>query len=324
MRIATWLAIGVGLAAGTGLASAQSYPERAISMVVPFAAGGPADIIARVIAEPMRQVLQQPIIIENVLGAGGTIGTARVAKAAADGYTILLGHTGQATSVSLYRKLPYHPVDDFEKIGLVTDVAMALVGKPNFAPGTLKQLVEHIREHGEKVVYAHNGPGSVAHLCGLMLMSVTKTKMALVAYKGGGQVVNDLLGGHVDVYCEPVTGPTPLIQANKIKGYAVTGRSRLKALPDVPTMAEAGFPEITVTTWYGLYAPRGTPGPIMAKLVAALQAAVRDATVVERFAKLGMEPVSPDRATPAALDAHLRAEVASWSVILKQAGVLPE
>ena len=182
----------------------------------------------------------------------------------------------------------------------------------------------YIREHGEKVIYAHNGPGSVAHLCGLMLMGVTKTKMTLVAYKGGGQVINDLLGGHVDFYCEPVTGPTPLIQANKIKGYAVTGQSRLKTLPDIPTTTEAGFPDISITTWYGLYAPRGTPEPVIGKLVAALQAAVKDATVVERFAKLSMEPVAPDRATPAALDKHLRSEVASWAAILKQAGVLPE
>src|SRR5262249_6086007 len=164
-------------------------------------------------------------------------GTARVAKAAPDGYSLLLGHTGQATSVSMYKKLPYHPVDDFEKIGLVTDVAMTLVGKPGFAPNTLQELVAHVKEHGDKVLYAHSGVGSGAHLCGLMFMSATKTRMSLVPYKGGGQVINDLIGGHVDFYCEPATGTTAHIQGGKIKGYAVTAKTRLPTLPDVPTTA---------------------------------------------------------------------------------------
>ncbi len=198
---------------------------------------------------------------------------------------------------------------------------MTLVGKPGFAPGTLKEVVAHIRENGEKVTYAHNGPGSVAHLCGLMFTSATKTKMALVAYKGGGQVINDLMGGHIDFYCDPATGTTALIQANKIKAYALTGKTRLATLPDLPTTAEAGFPGIAVTTWYGLYAPKGTPAPVIDKLVAALQAALLDRTVVERFGQLSMEPVSQDRATPAALATHLKAEVASWAAILKEAGV---
>jgi tripartite-type tricarboxylate transporter receptor subunit TctC len=324
MRIAKWLAVGVCLAAGILPASAQEYPNRVITMVVPFAAGGPADTIARVVAEAMRQTLQQAIIVENVLGAGGTIGTARVAKAAPDGYTLLLGHTGQATSVSMYKKLPYHPVDDFEKIGLVTDVAMTLVGKPGFAPNSLPELVAYVQEHGDKVLYAHSGVGSVAHLCGLMFMSATKTKMSLVPYKGGGQVINDLIGGHVDFYCEPATGTTGHIQSGKIKGYAVTTKTRLPTLPDVPTTAEAGFAKIAITTWFALYAPRGTPAPVIDRLVAALQSALKDTTVVTRFAQLSMEPVSQDRATPAALDSHLRSEVASWAAILKEAGVLSE
>jgi tripartite-type tricarboxylate transporter receptor subunit TctC len=318
------LAAGLLLIAGAWPAVAQDYPNRVITMVVPFAAGGPGDTIARVIAESMRQHLQQTIIIENVLGAGGTIGTARVAKAAPDGYTILLGHTGQATSVSMYRKLPYDPVNDFEKIGLVTDVAMTLVGKAAFPPNTLQEVVAYVREEGDKVLYAHSGPGSVAHLCGLMFMSVTGTKMTLVPYKGGGQVLNDLLGGHVDFYCEPATGTTPHITAGGIKGYAVTTKTRLPMLPKVPTTAEADFPKINITTWYGLYAPRGTPAAAIDKLVAALQAALKDPTVVSRFAELSMVPVSQEQATPAALDAHLKAEVANWAAILKEAGFNPE
>lgn len=326
MRILKSFALGVGLSLAIVPlpAAAQEYPDRPITMVVPFAAGGPADTIGRVIGEVMRQVLKQPIVIENVLGAGGTIGTARVAKAAPDGHTILLGHTGQATSVSQYKKLSYHPVEDFEKIGMVTDVAMTLVGKPGFAPKDLAELVAHVREHGDKVLYAHSGPGSVAHLCGLMFMNATGTKMSFVPYKGGGQVMNDLVGGHIDFYCEPATGTTPQIQAGKIKAYAVTTRKRLATLPDVPTTAEAGFPKIAITTWYGMYAPKGTPGPVIDKLVGALQTALKDPGVIARFAQLSMEPVPLELATPAALDRHLRAEVANWATVFKETGVLPE
>jgi tripartite-type tricarboxylate transporter receptor subunit TctC len=328
MRIWRWLAlamVGVGLAAGSVAASAQEYPSRVITVVVPFAAGGPGDTIGRLLAKTMEAKLGQPIVIENVLGAGGTIGTARVAKASPDGYTLLLGHTGQATSVSLYRKLPYDPVEDFATIGLVTDVPMTLVGKPGFAPNTLQEAVALIRQQGDKIVFAHNGPGSVAHLCGLMFMRATKTKMTMVAYKGGGQVINDLIGGHIDFYCDPATGTTPYIQAKRIKAYAITGKTRLSTLPDLPTTAEAGFPGIAVTTWYGLYAPKGTPQPVVDKLVMALQAALADSFLIDWLTnQLSTAPVPRERPTPAAHLAHLKAEVASWATILKEAGVGPE
>ncbi len=327
MPVWRWLALGiagVGLVAASVAASAQEYPNRVITLVVPFAAGGPGDTIGRLLAKVMEASLGQTIVVENVLGAGGTIGTARVAKASPDGYTILLGHTGQATSVSLYKKLPYDPVEDFAAIGLVTDVPMTLVGKPGFAPNTLQEAVSLIRAQGDKITFAHNGPGSVAHLCGLMFMSATKTRMSLVAYRGGGQVVNDLVGGHIDFYCDPATGTTPYIQAKRIKAYAVTGKTRLPMLPDLPTTAEAGFPGIAVTTWYGLYAPKGTPQSVVNKLVAALQAALKDRFVIDWFTQLSTVPVPQERATPAALLSHLKAEVASWAAILKEAGVVPE
>lgn len=302
-------------------ARAQDFPNRVITIIVPFAAGGPGDVIARLIGQAMSINLGQSVIVENALGAGGTIGTHRVARAAPDGYTLLLMHTGQATSVSLYKKLPYDPVEDFEKIGLVTDVPMILVGKPDLAPKDLKELVGYIRERGDKVLYAHSGIGSAAHLCGLVFMSATGTSMTTVPYKGGGPALSDVLGGRIDVYCDPATGPTPHIQAGRIKGYAVTTKTRLKTLPNLPTTAEAGFPKIEVSTWYGLYAPRGTPKPIIDRLVTALQFALKDQNVISRFAELSMEPVSEDRATPAALDSHLRAEVAKWAPIIKAAGV---
>ncbi len=201
---------------------------------------------------------------------------------------------------------------------------MTIVGKTDLAPNDLKALVAYIKEHPDKLNYAHSGLGSVAQLCGLMFMSATKTRMTVVPYKGGGEVMKDLLAGQIDVYCEPATGTTANIQAGKIKPYAVTTKQRVGTLPAVPTTAEAGFPEIGITTWYGLYAPKGTPAPVIAKLAAALQAAVVDDNVVSRFAPLSMTPVPPDQATPAALDSKLRAEAKYWSALLKEAGVQPE
>jgi tripartite-type tricarboxylate transporter receptor subunit TctC len=309
---------------GSVPASAQDFPNRALTIVVPFAAGGPGDIIARLIGQAMSTNLGQSVVVENALGAGGTVGTHRVARAEPDGYTLLLMHTGQATSVSLYKKLPYDPVNDFEKIGLVTDVPMILVGKPDSPAKDLKELIAHVKQQGDKVLYAHSGVGSAAHLCGLVLMSATGTTMTTVPYKGGGPALTDVMGGRIDVYCDPATGPTPHIQSGKLKGYAVTTKTRLKTLPDLPTTAEAGFPDIAVSTWYGLYAPRGTPKPVIDRLATALQAALKDPAVISRFAQLSMEPVSQDRATPAALDAFLKAEVDKWAKIIKAAGITPE
>lgn len=324
MRVEKWIAAAIALLGCAVPAVAQDYPNRPVTMVVPFAAGGPGDIIGRLIAASMRQSLGQEVVVANVGGAGGTIGTAKVAQAKPDGYTILLGHTGQATSVSLYKSLPYDPIEGFEKIGLVTEVPMTIVGKTGLAPNDLKSLVTYIRERPDQLNYAHSGLGSVAHLCGLMFMSATKTKMTVIPYKGGGEVTRDLLGGRVDVYCEPATGTTANIQAGKIKAYAVTTKRRVATLPDVPTTAEAGFADIGITTWYGLYAPKGTPAAAISKLTGALQAALKDSNVVARFAQLSMEPVPQDQATPAALDKKLRAEVKYWSVLLKEAGVQPE
>ncbi len=319
MKPIHWITACLVSVLGALPAVAQDYPNRIITMVVPFAAGGPGDTTARIVGAAMSQQLGQNIVIENTLGAGGTIGTHRVAKAAPDGYTILLMHVGQATSVSLYKKLPYDPVTAFDTIGLVTDVPMILVARPDYPPKDLQELVPFVKERG--VLFAHSGVGSAAHLCGLVFMSATGAKLTLVTYKGGGPALNDVMGGHVDFYCDPATGPTPLIQAGKLKSYAVTTKSRLKTLPDLPTTTEAGFPNIEVSTWYGLYAPRGTPKPAIDKLVSALQGALKDATVISRFAELSMEPISEDRATPAALESFLNAEVKKWADIINAAGL---
>jgi tripartite-type tricarboxylate transporter receptor subunit TctC len=324
MKTKTWIAAALMSVAAALPAAAQDYPSRVITMVVPFAAGGPGDTIARLVGGAMSQKLGQQVIIENTLGAGGTIGTHRVARANPDGYTLLLMHVGQATSVSLYKKLPYDPVGDFETVGLVTDVPMIIVARPDYPPKDLKELIADVKARGDKATYAHSGVGSAAHLCGLVIQSATGAKPTLVPYKGGGPAINDVMGGHIDFYCDPATGPTPLIQSGKLKSYAVTTKTRLKTLPNLPTTAEAGIPGIEVSTWYGIYTPRGTAKPIIDKLADALQHALKDPAVISRFAELSMEPVSLDRATPAALDAFLKAEVAKWAGIIKAAGIQPE
>ena len=302
----------------------QEYPNRPITLVVPFSAGGPGDVIARLLGTSMSATLKQSIVIENVVGAGGTLGTNRVAKAAPDGYTVLLMHVGQATAPALYAKLPFDPVGDFAMIGLVTDVPMILVARPNFPAKDLSEMIARIRSEGDKMTFGNVGLGSASQLCGLMFMSTTDTKLSQIYYKGGGPALNDVIAGHIDIYCDPATGPTPYIQSNTIKGYAITSKTRVATLPDVPTSAEAGVPEFDVTTWYGLYAPRGTPKPVVDHLVGALQTALKDPALISRFAELSMAPVEPARATPEALEAFLKAEIGKWGRIIKAAGIEPQ
>ena len=302
-------------------AFAQGYPERPISVIVPFAAGGPTDTVARLVAEPMTRTLGQQVLIENVGGAGGTLGAARVAKADPDGYTLLLHHIGQATSASLYRKLPYKPGEAFAGIGLVTDVPMTLVARGDFPPSTVGELLDYIRTNKENVTYAHAGVGSASHLCGMLLMDALDVSMTTVPYKGTGPAMTDLLGGQVDMMCDQTTNTVPQIESGKIKGYAVTTSERLPVLPDLPTLDEAGLKGFEMTVWHGMYAPAGTPKEIIEKLSAALQVALKDPKVIERFAQLGTAPVAAEQATPAALDQHLAAEIARWQPIIQAAGV---
>src|SRR5437763_5058081 len=247
-------------------AFAQEFPSRPITLVVPFSAGGPGDVTARILGSAMSATLKQSIVIENVVGAGGTLGTNRVAKAAPDGYTLLLMHVGQATAPALYAKLPFDPVSDFAPIGLVTDVPMILVARANFPAKDLKELVTYVRAQGDKVTYGNVGLGSASHLCGLMFMSAAGAKLTPIYYKGGGPALNDVIAGHIDVYCDPATGPTPHIQAGTITGYAITSKKRVPTLPYLPTSAEAGIPGIDVTTWYGLNAPGNTSHTILDSL----------------------------------------------------------
>ena len=302
-------------------AFAQEYPTKVISMVIPFSAGGPTDTVGRLTAKAMGDSMKSQIIIENVAGAGGTIAAARVARAAPDGYTIFLHHIGQSTAPALYRKLTYDVFKDFEPIGLVTDVPMTLVARKDFPPKDLKELIAYVKANKAKVTYANAGLGAVSHLCGTLFMSAIETDLTTIPYKGTGPAMNDLMGGQVDFMCDQTTNTTSQIKAGRIKVYGVTTKTRVPSLPDVPTMHEAGLPNFEVAAWHGLYAPKGTPKPIIDKLVKALKDALKDSNVKLRFAELGTEPVADHRATPEALRAHLKAEVDKWAPILKKAGV---
>ena len=306
----------------TGHAAAQTdYPSRTVTVIVPFSAGGPTDTVARLIAESMSQTLGKPVIVENAAGAGGTIGAGRVARAKPDGYTLFVHHIGHATSATLYRKLPYDPAKDFAGIGLITDVPMTLVGRPNLPLGNIGELIAYIKSNKEKVTLANAGQGAVSHLCGMLLQEALATKVTTVPYKGTGPAMNDVMGSQVDLLCDQTTNTTGPISSGKVKGYAVTTRSRLKTLPDLPTLDEAGLKGFEITAWHGLFAPKGTPQPVLDKLAGALQTALKSPRVVERFASLGTEPVAQERATPAVLDQHLQAEIAKWKPIIQAAGV---
>jgi tripartite-type tricarboxylate transporter receptor subunit TctC len=305
---------------GTAVRAAEEYPNKVITLIVPFSAGGPTDTVARLVAQVMSRELKQQVIVENVAGAGGTIAAARVARSDPDGYTLFIHHIGHSTAPSLYRKLSYNAIDDFEPIGLVTDVAMTLVARKDFPPNDLKELIAYVKANKDKVTYANAGIGAASHLCGMLFMTAIQTDLTTVPYKGTGPAMNDLLGGQVDFMCDQTTNTTSQIQAEKIKVYAVTSRTRVPTLPNVPTMAEAGLPNFEVVVWHGIYAPKGTPKPIINKLNAALKAALKDATVKQRLADLGTEPVADNRATPEALRAHLKAEIDKWAPIIKKAG----
>jgi tripartite-type tricarboxylate transporter receptor subunit TctC len=320
MRKLIVTAATLALLAGSAVAQTDDYPSRPVTMIVPFAAGGPTDTVARLIAEPMTRTLGQQVIVENVAGAGGTLAAGREAKADPDGYTLLVHHIGLASSVGLYRNLRYDPATAFAPIGRITDVPMTVVGKADLQPSSVGELLDYIRAKGEEVVFAHGGVGAVSHLCGLLLMDALGTKMTAVGYKGSGPAMTDLLGGQVDMTCDQTTNTMGHIKSGKIKAYAVTTQERLPSLPDLPTLDEAGLEGFEVTAWHGLYAPKGTPQEVVDKLVAALQAALKDPKVVERFADLGTEPVPQEQATPAALEQHLQAEIAKWKPVIQKAG----
>jgi tripartite-type tricarboxylate transporter receptor subunit TctC len=312
---------GLCLALAASAAAAQAYPSRPITMVMPYAPGGPGDTITRVFAAAMQKTLGQQIVVDNPSGASGTIGTAKVARSAPDGYTLLMIHVSHATNLAMYKGLPYHPVDDFEPIGSATNGPMVVVARNDFPAKDLEEFIANLRANGPRVSLAHAGVGSASHLCGLMMMSALNVKLNEIPYKGTGPALNDLMGGQVDVLCDQTSGTVPPVKAGRIKAYAAAGKARLPSLPNVPAMTEAGVQGLDINISFGLYAPRGTPKPVLEQLTAALQKAVADPEVRGKLEGMGISAVGAEQATPAHLRAHLKNEIDTLGSLLLKAGV---
>ncbi|MFS2032420.1 tripartite tricarboxylate transporter substrate-binding protein [Polaromonas sp. CT11-55] len=302
------------------------YPDKPVTLVVPFAAGGPSDKIARDLAEALRKPLGQTVIVDNTAGAGGTIGAARVARAKADGYTLLVHHIGLATAPALYKKLPYDTLKDFEYLGLVNEAPSVLIGRTTLAANNLAELRKWIADSGGRVNLANAGVGSASHLCGLMLQSALKSKMVAVPYKGTAPAMTDLIGGQVDLMCEQATNAVPQIEGKKVKVYGVSSKERLSlpSLAQTPTLAEAGLADFNVTVWHGVYAPRGTPPEVLARLNAALREALKDPDLIKRQEALGLHLVTDARLSAAGHKAYVQAEMARWGKVIKDSGETAE
>ncbi|MCS4509560.1 tripartite tricarboxylate transporter substrate-binding protein [Xylophilus ampelinus] len=319
------LAVLAAAALGAIGVQAQDFPAGTpVTIVVPFAAGGPTDRVARDLAEALRKPLGGvSVIIENAAGAGSTIGTAKVARANPDGYTLLLNHIGMATMPGLYRKLPFKVETDFEYLGIVNDVPMTLIAKPALPANTYKELTGWIAENKGKINLGNAGVGSASHLCGLLFQSATKVEMTPVPYKGTAPAIADLIGGQIDLLCDQTTNTTSQIEAKKVKAYAVTTDKRLTtpALKDLPTLAESGLKDFQVTIWHGLYAPRGTPAPVLKKINDALKVALKDPEFVKKEEGLGAVIANDKRVEPAGHKKFVAAEIAKWTPIIQNAGV---
>jgi tripartite-type tricarboxylate transporter receptor subunit TctC len=307
--------------AGKATLSADAYPSRVITMVVPYAAGGPSDTVARLLAEPMTRVLGQQVIVENVGGASGTIGAARVARADPDGYTILLHTSAHATNTLLYRKLRFDAATDFVPVGVTTIVPMTVVGRKDLPPNSAAELLEYIRANPEKITIGNAGVGGPSHLCGMLLMSRLDTPMITVPYKGTGPAMTDLLGGQIDLICDQSTNTVGHIKSGAVKPYAVTTKERAAALPDLPTLAESGLENFEMVIWQGLFAPKGTPPEVLDKLEQALREALKDPKVNERLNDLAAETPPPELATSEGLQRQFDAEIALWKPLIEKAGV---
>ena len=306
-------------------ASASDFPikDKPVSIVVPFTAGGPTDRVARDLAEAMRKALGANVVVENVAGAGGTIGANKVAKASQDGHTLLLHHIGMATSPALYRKMPYNTTEDFEYVGMVNEVPMTLIGRPTLPANTYKELAVWIEQNKGKVNLGNAGLGAASHLCGLLFQSSIKTDMTTVPYKGTAPAMNDLMGGQIDLLCDQSTNTSSQIEGKTVKAFAVTTAKRLTtpALKNLPTLQEAGLKGFEVTIWHALYAPKGTPADALAKINAALKTALKDPEFIKKQEALGAVIVTDKRVDPVEHKKFVVSEIAKWGPIIQAAGV---
>ena len=322
MRIAMKALAAASLAAAwVGMAWGQGYPSRTVTLIVPFAAGGPTDVVARTLGAAMSRTLGQTVVIENKLGAGGTIAANYVAKASPDGYTVFIHHNGMATATGLYRKLPYNPLTDFDYVGQVADVPMTLLARRDFPANNLRELTAYVRANKEKINLANAGLGAVSHLCGMMVQQAIGVELTTVPFQGTAPAMTALLGGQVDMLCDQTTQTIPQIKADKVKFYGVTTKQRIQALPDAPTLDEQGWRDFEVVVWHGIYVPKGTPPEAIAKLNDALRAALKDPMVAARFAELGAQIVPESKQTPAGLRDWLKSEIDKWQPVIRKAGV---
>jgi tripartite-type tricarboxylate transporter receptor subunit TctC len=314
-------AAAAAMLASSGPISAQDYPTRAITMIVPFAAGGPTDTIARIAAESMSRSLGQQIVIENVVGAGGTTGATRAMRATNDGYTLIMGHMGtHAASVALYPRLAYNPETDFAPVGLVAGTPILILAKKDFPAKDLKEFVAYVKANEAKLNAAHAGVGSVSFTTCLYLNSIIGVKPTSIPYQGTGPSMNALVAGQVDFMCDQIVNAVPQINGGTIKAYAIATAERNPALPNVPTTREAGLPEFQASAWNAVFAPKGTPKPVLDKLTAALDKALDEEAVRKRLLDLGSDIPGKDRRGQAALGALVKSEIAKWSPVIKAAG----
>jgi len=311
----------VSLAVVSPGALAQSFPTRAVTMVVPFAAGGPVDTVARILSEPMRKSLGQPIVVESTTGAGGSIGVGRVARATPDGYTLSIGHWSTHVVNGAVYQLNYDLLKDLEPVGLIGGNPMIVVSKPDVPAANLKELVAWVKANQEKVNVGTAGAGSSTHISGIYFQNEIGAKLQFIPYKGTGPAMKDLMGGQIDMMVDQLSNSLPQVKANRIKGYAITAKERSAAAPDIPTVDEAGLPGLHISIWYGIWAPKGTPREAIAKLNAAVKEALADPDTRKRLGDLGMEIVSVERQTPEALGAHQKAEIEKWWPIIKAANI---
>ena len=314
-------AAGVALLSASLAAAAQGFPVKAVTLVVPFAAGGPSDAHMRQFAAAMGRQLKQPVVIENIGGGAGNIGPARVARAAPDGYTIMQHNLGMATAPALYRNLEYNPLTDFDTIGTLVFDPSVMMARSDFPGANFNETIAYIKANQERTTVGTSGP---SHLSALLFMEATGTKLTVVPYKGGGPAINDLVGHHIDLVSNSASLVAPLIRSGKVRALGITGKTRVSNLPDVPTLDEQGLTGFEMVVWTSIFAPRHLPRPVQDRLVSALQGALADPELIAHFNRNGGVIATREQATPAALETLLRSEVEKWGAILKRAGVNPE
>ena len=324
MKRRDFLAAVAGAAAYPTLARAQTYPTRPITLIVPFAAGGPTDVLARILAEHMRGTLGQTVVIENVTGASGAIAGQRAARSAPDGYTITIGHWGTHVLNGAVTALQYDVLNDFESVALVGNGPQLIIGRPKLPAQNLRELIGWLKDNPDKATAGTAGAGSGAHVAAVFFQNRTGTSFRMAPYRGAGPALNDLMAGHIDLMFDQATNSLPQVRGGTVKAFAVTSPARLASAPDIPTVDEAGLPGLYIAYWHGIWAPKNTPADVVSVLNAAVRVALADAAVQRRFLELGQETPPPERQTPAALKAHQSEEIAKWWPIVKAANIKAE